>query len=264
VEFSLAGGAGGSITTVADLDAYLGAVAAAGFTAVSLDTAKLAAAGEGPAALRGVSTMVADHGLRCSDVIALRVSRDDAATLDAARGLAEAAGALGAGFVLTLLGTRLSDESIDRLDRCADIVSAAGAALALEFVPGGPIDRIATAVSLAEQIGVARAGVLIDSWHFFNGASEWEELETVPLDRVALVQFDDALAPIGEDVMTETMDRRTWPGEGVFDLHRFASCLTGRGFNGLVSVEVLSAEHRRLDAATFARRAFETTRPYWS
>ena len=264
MEFSLAGGAGGPFVTVVDLDAYFGAVADAGFSGVSLGAQHLAGVGEDPESLRTVAGMLSRHGLRCYDVLALSVVRDDEGTIRAARGTARLAEALGAGFVLTLVNTRLSEESLDRLARCAEIVGEAGARLALEFVPGGAIDRIGTTVDLVGEIGADRAGVLIDSWHFFHGSSGWDELETVPLDLIAMVQFDDALVPIGDDVMVETMDRRAWPGEGVLDLRRFASTLTGRGWSGLVSVEVLSAEHRRLDVTSFARQALQSSRPYWT
>lgn len=264
MEFALAGGAGVPFDTVADLDTYFGGVADAGFSAVSISPAHVGAVGEGPEALGVVARLLSSHGLLCSDVQALTVSRDDAATTALARTLAVMAGALGAELVLTLLRTRVSEESVDRLERCADLVGSGGARLALEFVPGGAIDHIGSAGSLIEQLGSDRAGMLIDSWHFFHGSSEWSELETVLLDSIALVQFDDALAPISDDVMTETMDRRTWPGQGVLELDRFATTLTDRGWSGVVSVEVLSAEHRKLDAATFARLAMETTRPYWT
>jgi sugar phosphate isomerase/epimerase len=105
--------------------------------------------------------------------------------------------------------------------------------------------------------------VLIDTWHFFRGASTWQELSTIPLDDIAYVQFDDALASESDDLMHESIDRRTWPGEGEFDLTRFADTLTGRGWSGLVSIEVLSAELRRLDWPTYTSLAYRTTRPYW-
>jgi sugar phosphate isomerase/epimerase len=263
MEFALAGGAGGPFETPGDIDAYLGGVADAGFSSVSISPTHVAALGEGTAALEATSRLLTTHGLTCSDVQSLTVNRDDEATMEQARRAAVMAGALGADNVLTLLRTRVSDESVDRLGRCADTVGSGGARLALEFVPGGAIDRIESTVDLIGRLGADRAGMLIDSWHFFNGASEWPELETVPLDLISLVQFDDALAPISEDVMFETMDRRAWPGQGVFELERFASTLTDRGWSGVVSVEVLSAELRKLDSPAFARAAMETTKPYW-
>ncbi len=143
-------------------------------------------------------------------------------------------------------------------------MAASGARLAVEFAPTGAIDSINGALDVVEQVGPERSGILIDSWHFFRGPSEWEDLATVPLERIAYVQFDDALDPLSDDVMSETTDRRTWPGQGTLDLSRFASTLTTRGWDGMVSVEVLSREHRALDVATFTRLAFETSQPFWT
>jgi sugar phosphate isomerase/epimerase len=68
---------------------------------------------------------------------------------------------------------------------------------------------------------------------------------------------------LSDDVLDETMNRRTWPAHGEFDLHRFARTLMDRGWTGLVSVEVLSEELRRLDVETFTRLAYSTAVPYW-
>ena len=53
--------------------------------------------------------------------------------------------------------------------------------------------------------------------------------------------------------LDETVNRRTWPGDGEFDLARFTQTLRRRGWDGLVSVEVLSDQLRDLPVATFAR-----------
>ena len=112
-------------------------------------------------------------------------------------------------------------------------------------------------------LGVGRAGVLIDTWHFFRGDSTWAQLARVPLDQIAYVQFDDAPPPVSDNGIRETMHRRVMPGDGTFDLSRFASTLLDRGWSGLVSVEVLNAGLRELPVPDFARRAYETTAPYW-
>jgi sugar phosphate isomerase/epimerase len=260
----LAPGVGGTIDTVADLDRYLGCVAAAGFPAVSLGLAQLAPVTREPRRFELAAELVAAHGLHCPDVIGLTVRRDDAEAVETAATLSEAAGALGAESILTLLFTRVSDQSLDRLERCAAQAAKVGARLAMEFVPGGPVSRISQALEVVDAIGADRMGVLIDTWHFFRGGSTWEELETIPLDRIALVQFDDALPVEGSDVMHETTDRRTWPGQGEFDLARFAQVLTGRGWSGLVSVEVLSSELRQLDVPAYTAAAYATAVPYWS
>ncbi len=50
---------------------------------------------------------------------------------------------------------------------------------------------------------------------------------------------------------------RTWPAW-------FTATLRQRGWRGVVAVEVLSAELRRLPVAEFARRGYQATVRYWS
>jgi hypothetical protein len=116
----LAGGSGGPFETLADLDRYIHAVAEAGFNAVSIGQEQIAAAGADSGAVATIAALVDRSGLRCSDVSSLLVRRDDEATLSAAREIARTVEVLGADFVLTLLYTRVSEESVDRLGRCPD------------------------------------------------------------------------------------------------------------------------------------------------
>ena len=139
----------------------------------------------------------------------------------------------------------------------------AGTRLALEMPPIGELNSISAAGSVVDEVGYGRASLLIDTFHFSRGRSTWEELESFPLEALGYVQFDDALAPESDDVMHETMDRRAMPGDGELELERFVTTLTGRGWSGLVSVEVLSEELRQLDITTFARRAYQSTASYW-
>jgi sugar phosphate isomerase/epimerase len=64
--------------------------------------------------------------------------------------------------------------------------------------------------------------------------------------------------------MHETTQRRVLPGEGHFDLERFARCLRSRGWDGAVSIELLSAEMRSWPREVFAKRVHAAARPYWS
>ncbi|MGE3833495.1 MAG: sugar phosphate isomerase/epimerase family protein [Acidimicrobiia bacterium] len=251
----LAPGTGFEIHTLADLDTYLGAVADAGFDAVSLALTQLA--GDPVGAARLLTT----HGLRCTDVLSMRVTRDDDETMASARAMAPAVDALGADHVLAMFWTRLSDESLDRLGRCADV---AGAPIALEFGPGGAADTVASADRFVDALGIDRVSVLADTFHFFRGDSTWSMLESVPLDHLPIVQFTDALPALSDDYMAETTNRRAWGGHGELELGRFASTLLDRGWDGVVSVEVISAELRQLPVAEFARLAYATTAPYWT
>jgi sugar phosphate isomerase/epimerase len=203
-------------------------------------------------------------GLLCHEVLALIVGDDETATLTAARRLADAAGAMRATWVLTVFTAPVS--ATEQLIRdCAAIIADAGAAMAVEFSPLGPVSSINAgmdAVRAASRGG--RAGLMIDSWHFCFGESTWHELAAVPLDDIAYVQFTDALVPESrERLVRETLHRRALPGQGVLDLHRFAATLRDNGYDGIVSVEVLSAALRELPVDALVERLHDATAPYW-
>jgi sugar phosphate isomerase/epimerase len=85
----------------------------------------------------------------------------------------------------------------------------------------------------------------------------------MPLDALGYVQFDDAPPPIGDDLILELQTRRVMPGAGRLDLPGFCQRVKAKGFDGVVSIEVLSDELRTLDVGEFARVAIEATRALW-
>lgn len=59
------------------------------------------------------------------------------------------------------------------------------------------------------------------------------------------------------------MHRRALPGQGVLDLGRFAHTLLERGYDGTVSVEVLSAELRTHPVDEIAQQIHAAALSYW-
>jgi sugar phosphate isomerase/epimerase len=237
-----------------DVDTFLAASGDAGFRTVGLSAnwATVDAAG-------GLTA----RGMRCHELLSLRMSGAEDVVAQAER-LASAASTVGAEWILTG-GFRgpVTSEMCAQLARAADIVAEAGSKLAIEFSPAGSVRSIRDAVAMLDASGARDAGVLIDTWHFFHGTSTWDELETVPLEKIAYLQFQDALAPASADGVDETMNRRAMPGDGVLDLDRFATTLLERGWEGVVGIEVLSSELNQLPVAEFARRAYASAARYW-
>jgi sugar phosphate isomerase/epimerase len=250
----LAPGTGFEVHTLADVDTYLGAVADAGFEAVSLSSNQM---GGDPVA---TAKLLATHGLRCTDVLSIRVNRDEEETMAAVRAVRPAIEALGAGHLLAMFWTRLNEESLDRLGRCAD---EAGVPITLEFGPGGAADTVASADTFVDALGLDKVSVLTDTYHFSRGDSTWEMLEAIPLSHMPIIQWTDALPALTDDYMEETTTRRAWAGDGELELDRFATTLLDRGWDGVVSVEVISSELRKLPIDEFAKQAYATTAPYW-
>jgi len=238
-----------------DARGLLEAAHEAGFSAVGL------AAGR---ADHNAVAAYAATGLRCHELLALVLSDDGEATLSAAERLAEAAAVVGAEWVLTVFQTGLTSQTAAVIERCAAMFAEVGTRMAVEFSPLGPVTSISAGLEIVAVAGAERAGLVIDTWHFSFGDSTWEDLEGVSVEQIAYVQFADALAPVSNDRVRETMDRRAMPGDGILELDRFASTLLDRGWDGLVSVEVLSRELRELPIPEFARLAHVAAARYWT
>lgn len=240
------------------------AAAAAGFPWFGPDVYSLrawVAAGRSFAELRDA---VEARGMRVWEIANLHLG-DREHTLADAHELAEMARTLGATWVLTNVGAPI-DASLCALfdDVCTILADEGGGARpAIEYLPWTPAHSIRTTMPLIDHVGTDRARILYDSWHHFRGPDTWADLEAVSPDTIAYLQFNDALPVIGDDLVQETLQRRTFPGEGEFELHGWCDRLRAAGFDGVVSVEVLSEPWRTADQREFARRAFTTTRRFW-
>jgi sugar phosphate isomerase/epimerase len=232
------------------------AASAAGFAAVGVNADRVDAA---------ASSAYAASGVRCHEMLALVVSDDEPATMAHAEQLANAAAVMGAEWVLTVFTTPLTTPAAKLIQRCAKGFADAGVGMAVEFSPLGPVSSIRDGMEVVQAVngGAGRTSLMIDSWHFCFGESTWTDLAEVPLDDIAYVQFTDALEPESPRLVRETLHRRALPGEGVLELVRFAGTLLDRGWDGLVSVEVLSAELRALPVDVLVRRLHDTTARFW-
>jgi sugar phosphate isomerase/epimerase len=236
-----------------DVTALVAATRAAGFAGLGIPVGRVSDAARGA---------YDAAGLACHEIMALVISDDVARTVAYAERLAAAAQTMSAPWINTVFQAAPAGETAELTARCAAIFAEAGSAMAVEFSPLGPLRGLPEAAEVAGMAG-SGAGVLIDTWHFFNGPSTWADLEGLPPEKIAYIQFDDAPAPASGDLWEETLQRRVMPGEGTFDLGRFAAVVTASGFDGYVSVEVLNRELRQLPVESFLERAFVSTSRYW-
>jgi sugar phosphate isomerase/epimerase len=229
------------------------AAGAAGFTAVGINADRVDAAAVDAYAATGVG---------CHELLALVVGDDESETMTSAEHLADRAQAIGARWVLTVFTATVPPA---RIERCTKLFDDAGAGIAVEYSPLGGIPSIRDGMEYVRAAGRAgRAGLMIDSWHFCFSDDTWEDLAAVPLDDVAYLQFTDALEPEYRDRMIrESLHRRALPGDGVLELRRFAATFLDRGWDGTVSVEVLSAQLRELPVDELVGLLYTTTAPYW-
>jgi sugar phosphate isomerase/epimerase len=248
------------------LEEQLDAAAEFGAALVGLETGAIKRWLSAGRTLESLNDALRQRGLRCYELTYLEcTTRNPQGSLAAAERIAGWAGALGCPWILTAsLGEPVSDALVDLFGRICDAARKHGTGLAWEFFPWAGIDHFGAAQELITRAGRANAGVLLDCCHFFNGPDDWAVLESLPLDAIAYLQFTDSIAVPPERCMAEAETCRRFPGEGVFPLERFARTLRARGFDGVVSTEILSPETRALGVREYVRRSLESSRPYWS
>jgi len=230
------------------------AASAAGFGAVGINAEKVHA--------EAVEAYAA-AGVPCHELLAFIVGDDESAMMASAEQLADRAQAIGAEWMLTVFTHRVPPK---RIQRCAKLFDDAGAGIAVEYTPLGAIPTISDGMGYVRAASqTARAGLMIDSWHFCFSSNTWEDLAAVPLDDIAYLQFTDALEPeFRERMIRESLHRRAVPGEGILELTRFAATFLDQGFDGTVSVEVLSAALRQLPIDDLVARLHATAAAYWT
>ncbi len=247
-----------------DLPGQIAAAGAAGFRYIGPDAFSITRFVAEGGRVEALAESIEHAGLSTFELPTLMLNQDRATTNDAIERLATIAQILRPRFVQLNLDSEVDDSVVDALRRAGDRFGALGAHLAIEYLPWLPEVRdIRSTLAVLERANVKGAGVLVDTWHFTHGADSWDDLADLPLDLLAYVQFDDHPPLASDDLVDETVNRRVFPGEGVFELDRFCRVVLGKGFDGVVSCEILSRQTRQMPIETFARRVFDTSRRFW-
>jgi sugar phosphate isomerase/epimerase len=210
--------------------------------------------------------MIEGAGMRCFEIAALGIYEDRDLTLEGARDLARVARVLQPNWVMANGFADLAAPGVGALlDECVAMFAGTGIGLGWEFLPFTPMDSIATTMEFVQRTRDAGvpAAVIVDTWHVFRGPDGLDGLDQLKLDDVAYVQFDDALPVIGDDLLDETMHRRAMPGSGEFPLAEFCERVRAWGYDGPVSVEILSAEWRERPIPEYVTATYEAARRFW-
>jgi sugar phosphate isomerase/epimerase len=213
-----------------------------------------------------LGAMIEGAGMRCFEIAALAIYEDRDLTLEGARDLARVAGVLRPDWVMANGFADLAAPGVgDLLDECVAMFAGTGVGLGWEFLPFTPMDSIAKTmefVARTRDAGVP-AAVIVDTWHLLRGPDGLDGLTQLKLDDVAYVQFDDALPVTTGDPMEETLHRRAMPGSGELPLAEFCDRARAWGYDGPVSVEILSAEWRERPIPEFVQATYDAARQFW-
>ena len=249
-----------------DLPGQIDAAAAAGFRLFGPDTFSLDAWTDSGRDVRELAEHLDSRGMECWEMAALNLTEHDE-TLAATRRVAELAAILRPQWILTNVGAPIDGALCETFAIVCDLLAEVGARPAIEYLPFTPANSIATAKVLVDHVGTDRARILFDTWHHFRGPDTDADLEAADVELIAYVQFDDAQPMTGADLVEETIHRRTFPGDGEFDLVGYCDRITAKGWDGVVSVEILDSAWRDGSAGSlqqFAQRAYDSSARFWN
>ena len=209
-----------------------------------------------------MAALLDERGLACTDVGVLPIGTS---AVDAgAENLAGLAAATGAPVCIAAFFAPMERaRAVAELERCAETLGQVGTRLALEFAAYGGLTRLSDAVSLCEEVGWERCGVLIDTWHFFRTDAPWDVLRSLAGEQIALVHVNDGPALPADDPVREGRFGRLPVGTGAFPLAEFAAALDDVGYEGPFSTEVLSDDVRNRAPEDGARLLFASLRDCW-
>ena len=126
----------------------------------------------------------------------------------------------------------------------------------LEFIGHIPkVPDVRTAWQIVERADQPNGGLVIDLFHFYRGGSRLEDLERLPLDRLFMVDLDDAMPLAREQLLG--FKHRLYPGRGVAPVRAVVAALKWRGFAGPWVVELFNEDYWAADpreVAAVARR----------
>jgi sugar phosphate isomerase/epimerase len=244
----------------AGLVATVRAAAAAGFQGVSLYEREVRRARAEGWSDEDLCALLDGEGIAVAELDGvLRWLPDDARGPTTEEFVATAA-ALGARSitVLEVDGRRVGDElPLDAVceafalvcDRAAD----AGLLAHIEYFPTSGIPDFATAAAVALGAGRANGGVMCDVWHHVRGPDRGAlDFTGAP---VLAMQVSDVAPVANADLVTEMMQGRLLPGEGVADLAGLLGALRSAGCRAPIEVEVYSDALAAVPPVEAARRA---------
>jgi 2-keto-myo-inositol isomerase len=130
------------------------------------------------------------------------------------------------------------ERAIVSLKEAAQWATAFDVRLALEFRGSAAFcSSLDTAVALVTHSGERNVGVNLDVFHYYTGASKFEDLGLLTPANLAFVQLSDVIG-VPRELATDA--DRILPGEGDFLLSPILDQLRRIGYDGWVSLELFN------------------------
>ncbi len=251
-----------SIATVSlsgALDEKLRAIAAAGFDAVEIFENDFLSFGGSP---RDVGQLCRDLGL---EICAFQPFRDfegmpePQRTRNFARAERKFDVMQELQTDLLLVCSNVSPASLGGIDRAADdfhalgeLAARRGLRVGFEALAWGlHVNDYRDAWEIVRRANHKSIGVILDSFHALAPSFPISAIQSIPADKIFLVQLADA-PKLGLDILSWSRHFRCFPGQGDLPVHGFMESVIATGYTGPLSLEIFNDQFRAGSAARTA------------
>ena len=176
---------------------------------------------ENPGLRRDFAAAAADLG------VAITVGEGPSAGIDPARQAADMdlLAELGARRISAADAGLEQSQAFDDLAGLCEMARDRGMDFVLEFGPASTIRHLPLALQALHHIGEGRAGLLIDSMHFFRAGGTVREIADLDPALIEHVRLSDAARKGTGDYREQARTGRMIPGEGELPLREFVDAL---------------------------------------
>lgn len=150
------------------------------------------------------------------------------------------------------------------LNDLADQAARQGCRIGFEALCWGThISDYRDAWSLVREVDYPSLGMVLDSAHIFPLDLPYAPIETIPGDKIFLVEIAD-LPRLRLPLREASLSYRLFPGEGTVDLEGLVRAAEVAGYKGTYSLEIHNAQYARDDAAAVAARGYRAIAELWA
>jgi 4-hydroxyphenylpyruvate dioxygenase len=160
---------------------------------------------------------------------------------------------------LMLICSNISPASLGGIDRAAadfrelgERASARGLRVGYEALAWGlHVNDYRDAWEIVRRADHASIGIILDSFHALAPSLPTMAIQSIPADKIFLVQLADA-PKLGLDVLSWSRHFRCFPGQGDLSVTGFMEAVLATGYSGPLSLEIFNDQFRAGSAARTA------------
>src|SRR3954453_17490287 len=163
------------------------------------------------------------------------------------------------GTDLLLICSNVSPASLGGIDRAAadfralgELAASHGLRVGFEALAWGRhVNDYRDAWEIVRRADHKSIGIILDSFHALAPSFPTNPIQSIPADKIFLVQLADA-PKLGLDVLSWSRHFRCFPGQGDLPVAGFMQAVLATGYSGPLSLEIFNDQFRAGSAARTA------------